>query len=143
MRLLSPEGVKSDSPGWKRSATPGNHLPCFIDQPLIITHLHHAIRKHKNILTAKTQRALRKTRNPNFSAASLRTWRLCGKNSLLLPISVSLPLSYSVFFRVLLWLILLLRQPSLTLPALNAVFSFRVRPWLMLLLLPLLLGLFK
>jgi len=87
MWLLSPKGAKSDSPGWKRSATPGN---------LITTHLHHAIRKHKNILTAKTPRAQRKTRNPAFSAASLRTWRLRGKNSLLPPISV--------FFRVRPWL---------------------------------------
>jgi len=91
MWLLSPKGAKSDSPGWKRSATPGN---------LITTHLHHAIRKHKNILTAKTPRAQRKTRNPAFSAASLRTWRLRGKNSLLPPISV--------FFRVRPWLMLLL-----------------------------------
>jgi len=68
-------------------------------------------------------------------------------------------LSYSVFFRVRRWLILLhlLSQPSLTLPALNSVFVrgknvfsssifsvfpllsysvfFRVRPWLILLLL--------
>jgi hypothetical protein len=38
-------------------------------------------------------------------------------------------------FRVFPWLILLLRQPSLTLPALFSV-SFRVIPWLILLLLP-------
>ena len=68
---------------------------------------------------------------------------------LLPPFSVSLPLSYSVFFRVIPWqmlllppfsvanasssaffrvnpwLILMLRQPSLTLPALNSV-SFRI-----------------
>ena len=38
---------------------------------------------------------------------------------LLYAFSVSLLLSFSVFFRVRPWLILLLRQPSLTLPALN------------------------
>jgi hypothetical protein len=36
--------------------------------------------------------------------------------------------SASAFFRVFPWLILLLRQPSLTLPALISVF-FRVIPW--------------
>jgi hypothetical protein len=57
----------------------------------------HTIRKHKHILTAKTQRAQRKTRNPNFSAASLRTWRLRGKNSSAL---CFFRVSASVFFRV-------------------------------------------
>ena len=40
----------------------------------------------------------------------------------------------SVFFRVRPWLILMLRQPSLTLPALNDMFCFRVIPWLILML---------
>ena len=38
--------------------------------------------KNKGILTAKTQRAQRKTRNPDLSGASQRTQRLRGKDSL-------------------------------------------------------------
>ena len=82
---------------WAISFSP---FRAIIEWSLLTTHLHHAIRNYKSILTAKTQRAQRKTRNPAFSAASLRTWRLRGKDSLL-------P-SYSVKFRVRPWLMLLI-----------------------------------